>query len=604
MIKLSDSITLIPFLHGSIYFSRYIREHCSRHACDCIAVDIPASFNESLIDAVDDLPFISAVTASEFTDPVYFVPTDPCDAAIEGLRQSRQRHIPGYCIGYPIIEQPTPLPHIPDPHGSEIMGIDAYSSLCIQVIEQHAISKDDQACRYIAYRLHDLESSHKKICAVIHFRHVTGIIEHYNQEYSYNYTPPSPVEYQGRREYVNPDHLYFALGELPFITGKFEKERQDPFAPAVQVIDTIKDLFRETRDDYYSNKDNIIELSPARIHCGLTFLRNLTVMADMFIPSLFDIVTAARGIGGNSYAVRILKSAKYYPFLPLEQAQQSLGVGIDKIVFPNDTTVHQAVNLFKDLPVYWQKLNIKPEPSELQKKKYRYRWNPAGMCSHLPEDRKIEEFNSHLRNKAIRMMNEDLIRSEKFVVSVKDGIDFRETLRNWHTGDIYIKEIPPSRGELDTVIIIFDSGHDEKYPHKATWYAEHEQESTLTFFATDPFDDVVGPGIVRSHYGGLSLLYPPRIIPNAFEITAELPLKNLTEQLTYGVLLFSEHRTVAFIAPKKPNVRLKRIAARLKKRLVWIPLSNFSSETLRNLRRFHVLNGKIVRSWASQFIGD
>ena len=41
---------------------------------------------------------------------------------------------------------------------------------------------------------------------------------------------------------INPDHLYFALGELPFITGKYEKERYDPFAPPFDIVESVKDL--------------------------------------------------------------------------------------------------------------------------------------------------------------------------------------------------------------------------------------------------------------------------------------------------------------------------------------------------------------------------
>ncbi|MBD3322384.1 MAG: hypothetical protein GF350_14885 [Chitinivibrionales bacterium] len=605
MFRLSSSITLIPALHGSLYYSQYVRDLCSEKSFDCIAVDIPSVFDDNLPESVDALPLISALIATRPSDPVCYVPVDPCDAFIEGIRQSRQRHIRGCCIGSPILGRPAPLPLIPDPHASEIMGIDAYTALCLETIDRAGdFSHEDAACRSIACRLHDLEATYAAILAVVHFRHTTGVIRHFKQEYSYNYSLPEPTSCRIMREYINPDHLYFALSELPFIAGKFEKERQNPFASRIGVIETIKDLFRETRDDYYSDKNTITELSPTRIDRALTYLRNLTVMTDMLMPSLFDIVTAAKGVGGNSYAVKILKNAKYYPFLPIEQPGKQLDVGIDRLVLPEDGSVHDAVNLFKDLPVTWQRLNIKPDPSGPQKKKYRFRWNPAGICSHVPEDRKIEEFNAHLRNKAQRVLTEDLVRSEKFVASVKDGIDFRETLRNWHTGDIYIKEVPPSRGNLDTVIIIFDSGNDDRYPHRATWYAEHDQESTLTFFATNPFDDVIGPGIVRSRYGGLSLLFPPRVIPNAFEITADLPLKNLTERLAYGALLFSEEQAVAFVSPARPALRLRRIAARLKKHLVWIPLSSFSSETIRKLRRFHVLNGKIVRSWASHFIGD
>ena len=157
---------------------------------------------------------------------------------------------------------------------------------------------------------------------------------------------------------------------------------------------------------------------------------------------------------------------------------------------------------------------------------------------------------------------------------------------------------------MDTVVIIFDAAHDHRYPHCATWYAEHDEESTLTFFATDPFADLIGPGVARSFYGGVSLLFPPRWIPNAFDLTKDMGLRSLTERITYGALRFSQERNVGFVAASRPGVRLRTMAGRMGKHLVWIPLGTFSNETLRRLRKFHVLNGKKVRSWAARFIGD
>ena len=40
---------------------------------------------------------------------------------------------------------------------------------------------------------------------------------------------------------------------------------------------------------------------------------------------------------------------------------------------------------------------------------------------------------------AIIGLGTDLARSEKFTTSLKDGLDIRETLRNWHTGDLFVK---------------------------------------------------------------------------------------------------------------------------------------------------------------------
>ena len=606
--KLLPGITLVPILHGRVAFSTCIRELCNKEKYDCIAVDLPETFKEELCDAVNELPFISAATAINKTEsgsPLYYIPTDPCDAAIEGIRQAQQKRIPCRFIGYPKLYQPEPLPPLPDEYAIKTMGFDEYSTLCI-----HALSKlkhDDEITRsaqYSACKLHELRLTYKNILAIIHFRHTIRIIHHFGQERTYNLSFPQMPDYSVQTYTINPDHLYFALGELPFITGLFEKERQDLFAEKIDITDTIKDLFCRTRNEYFDNPEDITELSPVRIQKALTFLRNLTVMEKRLVPSLFDIVYAAKGVGGNALAVRILKSAKYYPYLPFDQKLPSISVGIDEVHRSGRDLPEPAVNLFKDTEVVWRTLSIKPDPSEMRKKKYRYFWNPTGMCSHVSEDRRVENFNSYIRTKALRTLCEDYVKTERFEASVKDGIDIRETLRNWYSGDIYVKEIPPSRGSVDTVVIIFDDANDDKYPHRTTWYAEHEEESTLTFYGTDPFDDMIGPGIARCRYGGLSLLFPPRIIPSAFELTENSPFKKLSHRLVFGALHFTEERSVAYVSSKKPDIYLRRLASKLKKSLIWIPISSFSTETLRRLRRFHILNGKQVRSWASRFIGE
>jgi hypothetical protein len=222
----------------------------------------------------------------------------------------------------------------------------------------------------------------------------------------------------------------------------------------------------------------------------------------------------------------------------------------------------------------------------------------------MPEDRRIENFNTGLREKTITAGREDLAHPEKFLVSIRDGVDFRETLRNWHTGDIYVKNLPPANESVDTVVIIFDFDHDERYPHLATWYAEHNEESTLTFYSTDPFENMIGPGICRSFYGGLSLLFPPRPVPNVFDMEISDEPMSHAMRLTYGALLFSRERRVGFVSHGRPPAAFHRLASKFKKRLTWIPMATYSAETLAKLRTFHVLNGKEVRSWAARFIGE
>ncbi|MFP4014499.1 MAG: hypothetical protein ACLFVQ_10465 [Chitinispirillaceae bacterium] len=609
--KLGHGIEILPILHGKELFARQVRRICLEEKYDCIAVDIPAPFQQDLAQAVDNLPFISALIARRENEPWIYMPADPCDPCIEGVRQARQNRIPFHCIGYPELYAPEPLPNLPDEYAIEKLGFEAFASLVLtSASEQFLQGQEDTTALHIASRLHDLRASHQKILALVHVRHFARAVYHFQREESCNKASAQPVFYNILKRLINPDHLYFALGELPFVTAKFEQERHDIFSSPVDMVETVKDLFREIRDNYFEDKDQITQLSPVRIQAALTYLRNMTVMSRRLLPSLFDIVEAAKGVGGNAYALRILKGAKYYPFLPFENSDEFVNIGIDRLTVSTDSfagrekETHEAINLFRDIDLQWRTLSIKPDPSMLQKKRYRYRWNPFGMCSHVPEDTLIENFNSHVRNKTMRTITEHLARTEKFTSSVKDGIDIRETLRNWHTGSIYVKEIPPVKNKVDTVVILFDENHDEHYPHRTVWYAEHDQESTLTFYSTDPFQNLIGPGIARCTYGGLSLLFPPRPVPNAFEIAEGLDLPNCASTLTYGALMFSREKAVAYVAAKAPGIKLRSLASRFGKHLVWIPLSNFSNETLVKLRKFHVLNGKDVRSWATRFIGE
>jgi hypothetical protein len=257
--------------------------------------------------------------------------------------------------------------------------------------------------------------------------------------------------------------------------------------------------------------------------------------------------------------------------------------------------------------VEWQTLELKPNPTDGDRARWarQHRWNPFSMCTWPPEDDWRENFDRHVREQAKALLGADLARSEKFTTSVMDGLDIRETLRHWHTGDLYVKVIPPARGSIEVVVFLFDVPADpRKYPHRSTWYAEHDQQSTLSFFATDHQAKVVGPGIGQSEYGGALLLFPPRHFPDVWTDPRLDFLDTLEERLLGGGLLHSQERHVALVSPQPPLAAWRRLARRFGKKLVHLPLKRFSPSTVERLRHFHVLNGKSIRSYAADFIRD
>ena len=211
----------------------------------------------------------------------------------------------------------------------------------------------------------------------------------------------------------------------------------------------------------------------------------------------------------------------------------------------------------------------------------------------------------HVRDQAKAIIGSDLARSEKFTSSVMDGLDMRETLRNWHKGDLYVKVIPPSRGSVEVVVFLFDVPADpEVYINRATWYAEHSEESTLAFFATDPMSNLIGPGIAQADYGGAMFLFPPRPVPDVWSDPRLDFTDVLEDRLLAAAFLHSRERHVAVVSSKPPQASWRRLARRFGKKIVAIPLNRFGGQLIERLRRFHVLNGRQVRSYAADFIRD
>jgi hypothetical protein len=168
-----------------------------------------------------------------------------------------------------------------------------------------------------------------------------------------------------------------------------------------------------------------------------------------------------------------------------------------------------------------------------------------------------------------------------------------------------VKELPPARGRVEAVVFLFDTPADpQRYTWQATWYAEHDEESTLCFYATPFLDQLVGPGIAQSSYGGALFLFPPRLIPDIWRDPSLDFARTLEARLIAGAALHSQDRHIVLVTPVPPRAEWRRIARRFGRRLVPIPLGRFSGQTVDRLRRFHVLNGREIRSYAARYLRE
>ena len=154
-------------------------------------------------------------------------------------------------------------------------------------------------------------------------------------------------------------------------------------------------------------------------------------------------------------------------------------------------------------------IGLKPRKKEKFPGEWARQIDGNAICSYPPEDLVIEDYGRFLQKKAKSILSEERVRTEPFMTSLLDGIDLRETIRNWHENKIYVRLFDKIAGEVGSVVVIFDEDRQGRYTWLTTWLGEHQNESDMAFYSTYPFEHLVGPGIGRAEYGGFLMSLPP-----------------------------------------------------------------------------------------------
>ncbi len=602
--KLSDRVRLLPVVYGSGNFSQAIRKQLLGSQCDCLAVCLPPEFQSTVEAGIEKLPYITLSCLPEKEDVFSYVPIDPCQPTIMGLRIAMQEGIPRAFVDRSVAEYQVRRFDFPDTFALRKLSMETFCAGFLPAIPKP--ERDDQAdlrAKWIAYRLHSLEVDHSRIVCICSILDWPWIKRAFDEREAYS--KPEALDSTPRLWGLEPNTLFFALSEFPYITYLYEKNREELRSDKDLSVDGVKEIILKARDLFLEKrKGRYHNLNASTLQIYLQYLRNLSLMENRLTPDLYTLGSTARQIGGDVFSLAVIEAAREYPFQSQYPEMETMSLGIEKASIDDEHVVTMK-NRLSETAYEWRNLNLKVEPDPEKQDQWRYTWNPYGQCSWPPEDDRIESFHTHVREQSKLLLSSDLARSEKFTSSVKDGIDMRETLRNWHTGDIYVQEIPPSKGKVEIVVFLFEMEPDpKKYSWCQTWFAEHQEESTLCFFATSFGDKLIGPGIAQATYGGCMMIFPPRPIPNIWEDPRLYHSSTLEEKLLEGAFFHSRERHVTVVSPNLPPVAWKQLARFYKKRIIHIPLKRFSHQTIEKIRCFHVLNGKEIRSFASRFIGE
>lgn len=610
-LKIGPRVRVLPIVHGSGDFAIRVREELLARPYDCVAVPLPPSFQEEVEAAVERLPDVSVVVQRDAEtddapgDGFSYVPVDPCQGVIAALRVAV-----GERIACEFVDMETPrfeasASTFPDPYALKKVSPEGYAAAVLPAIPPPKTRQHADRIVAMAARLRELEGKYRSILFVCSLMDWPWVRDAYTRGLEPVEAEPffAPVQTFA----VDPQTLIFALGELPFLTGLYERGRRELTPDDNLSVDGVKELVLAARDRLKEKLPRVAQrVTPQLLATYFRYVRNLSLVERRLTPDLYSLVVAAKQTAGDDFARAVAETAREYPYAShdLDPSEPLVRMGVNRAEVPV-WGVGRMVSRLPGQAISWRTCELRPTPPEKDKKLWKQRWDPYGMCSWPPEDDRIESFHRHVRDQAKAILGADLARSEKFTTSVMDGIDIRETLRNWHTGDLYVKVQPPSRGSIEAVVFLFEVPADPKvYRNRATWYAEHSEESTLSFYATDYLSNMVGPGIAQADYGGALFLFPPRLIPDIWTDPRLNFADTLEERLLAGAFAHSRERHVAVVSARPPAASWRRLARRYGRKIVHLPLKRFSGQLIERLRRFHVLNGKVVRSYAAEFIRD
>ena len=370
--RLSPRIVLLPIRNGSGDVAQEVRDYLLEHSVDCVAVPLPPSVEDTVEAAISRLPQIQLVLIPEEEQDAKpshsFVPIDPCQAIIMGIRVAMSEDLPRAYIDREVrLFEPHTYP-MPDPYALKHLSLAAYATAVLPSL-QAPLPGTQRAHRiaWMAFRLHELELYHESILCLCPLEDWPWVRMAYQNRTPYE-KPETPT---GRPELfsVQKEALYFVLGELPFVTELYETRRREARDDRHLSIDAIKELLMETRTRWQqtwlakrAQESNWV--TPQLLQMYLQYVRNLSLLDRRLTPDLYTLVLAAKQLAGDEFALTLLETAKQYTFQEKDKLpwdDPSIMVGLGEIQLP-DGHIAKATNRLAGQPLQWRSLSLRPAP--------------------------------------------------------------------------------------------------------------------------------------------------------------------------------------------------------------------------------------------------
>ena len=589
-------LSYLPVAPGRMEFAAEVRRTILAERPAVVAVELPGWLERPYRAAVERLPAMSVIVypEEEGSERGVYVVVEPADPFVEAVRTARETGAEVVWLEPDTIDRPH-LPDLyPDTWAVRTTGYEKY----VEAFRVHRQARPVEAAEHaaaMAWRLQGTDPERPTL-VVLSLNLLESVLDAMEEPQE------APRARRGAQaELVNPhpECLAQITAEYPFLQELYEQYRtwMEPEELADRRLAQFR-LLKESERNYEAQTGERVSHWQRRMMARYT--RNLAMVDSQLVANLFDLTAAARAIVDDNFAWEVWQAANSYSWQEERSALETVNLSAEEVFLRS-----RKMRLRRRLPREKRRLmprGLKPRLKEKFKGEWAEQVDGEAICSYPPEDLVIEDYGKLLRRKAKSLLSEERARVEPFTTSVEDGIDMRETIRNWHEGKIFVRKLERVSGDVGAVVVIFDEDRGERYPYQTTWLGEHQNESDMAFYSTPPFDHMVGPGIGRAEYGGFLMSLPPRRMFDVWSDPDYDFAETKAERLLMAGLDYSVERHVVYVAARPPRTIFRSIAAHLNRQIVYIPCGQLSPAKLKKLRVVHVLDGYARRETASRYI--
>jgi hypothetical protein len=588
-----------PVVPGRVEFAAELRKLLLTAKPEIVAVELPGFLAGHYEKALRRLPEMSVILyipeVNDDENPAVYVPVEPADPFVEALRSARE-------LGAEVIflePDSADRPHLPDTYPDTYavrrIGLDKYIE-AYRIWPQPRNEDVTAHANAMAWKLQGADPS-KNVVVVVSLNLLDPLLD--AMEAPQDPPAPHPQHFDVRLLNPHPECLAEITTEYPYLQERYEFSRLDEHdadrlnRPKVQLA-----LMREAEKKYTASTGEKIAHWMRRMIARYT--RNLAHVSGDLVANVYDLAVAARSVVDDNFGWEVWQMANRYLAQQEHSDLETVRLSASEIWINT-----KRLRIRRRLPRPKQRLKptgIKPRKREKTPGEWAKQTNGEAICSYPPEDLLIEDYGRFLKKKAKALLSEERVRVEPFTTSLLDGIDIRETIRNWHQQKIFVRQADRLAGEVGALVVIFDEDRDDRYQYLTTWLGEHQNESDMAFYSTYPFDNIVGPGIGRAEYGGLLMTLPPRRL---FDVWADDDYEfaeTKPERLLMAALDYSVERFVVYVAAKPPRSIFRSIAAHLGRKILYVPIGALSPTKLKRLRVVHVLDSYERRTEAKEYI--